>query len=311
MPKMGSGSRKPDFLTCMLDYQTQTRESFGGGLFAHLRACRQLIQWLSDTQSPPRTADETYVFGLCQEIYYYLILANQIVFPGLLSDRDLPLEDDDVVANLSQLSQYPTFGLLFARCHGLWELIPQVALFGARRLAEERASPDSAALQSRAEHDRLRDRIISWRLPVHDEDSLDKRVAAQRRALGETLRLALQIFLECAMAGGPVPDDARVRILEHVVELGNQVLADGLDASPFETVLLWPVVVAGSCVTTEREYKLMMGKPREPDRPSWGGDHAAYLLEKVIRLGRKERDVYGPYGIYLVMERYGINYCVC
>jgi hypothetical protein len=44
---------------------------------------------------------------------------------------------------VSTLSPYDTFGIMFAGCHELFELIPATSRFAAQRLKEEQTHPES------------------------------------------------------------------------------------------------------------------------------------------------------------------------
>ena len=280
-------------------------------MFAHLRAARQLISWLQQPEHAPRSVDERYIFGFLLELYVYLVLSNSFIPYGLHDGRHIPF--DDVVLNPSLLSCYDSFGMVFSGLHELFGLIASISQFAARRL-DEGPTPTSEAT---AYYNETRRRLEEWVHPPPRDDLLrraphDKMVEmwiTQRRAIGETYRSALYMFLETAMLGPTTPSaEFQTSIQVYTLQIGVAVLGNELVTSSFAIILLWPLMVAGSVVLGLEERKLLVDGMTDRESASWNAIRGAELLQKVWE--DDDPRVFGPYGLYLMMEKHGINLCL-
>ena len=151
-------------LLLLSTYECLSWNITGGGVFAHLRASRQLIGWLraddrggggaggAGVRSKARLSpDERSMLGALLEIYAYQVLVNRICPDGSVHGRSAAGEgltddhnDEDFVADPSLLQDQDSFGMLFSGLHGLFALIPAVNRLAAAAV-KPRASPLATA----------------------------------------------------------------------------------------------------------------------------------------------------------------------
>jgi len=260
------------------------------------------------SEHQPRS-DARYIFGYLLEIYTYLVLANSVMPYGIMDSRHVPY--DGVIDNfVSTLSTYDTFGIMFAGCHELFELIPAISRFAAQRLKEEEQAPTAASLSnSDAFYTSTHARIRDWQQgppSATDADCVPKRLA-----IGETYRHALFIYLETAMLGTarlPASAEVHTRLHEHLAHIKDAVESQDLVTSTFATILLWPMIIAGSVLVPGNERELLAQGLRMAQYANCTSIQTAELLE--LMWADEDPRSFGPYGLYLAMERHGINLCL-
>jgi hypothetical protein len=254
-------------------------------------------------------SDGRYIFGYLLEIYTYLVLANSIMPYGIMDSRHVPY--DGVIDNfVSTLSTYDTFGIMFAGCHGLFELIPAISQHAARRLKEEEQAPTAASLSdSDAFYTSTNARIRDWQQSPHGATNDD--CVPKRLAIGETYRHAVFIYLETAMLGTaslPASAEVHARLHEHLAHIKDAVESHNLVTSTFATIMLWPMVIAGSVLLPTHERGLLAQGLRMADYANCTSIQTAELLE--LMWADDDSRSFGPYGLYLAMKRHGINLCL-
>jgi hypothetical protein len=237
--------------------QACTSTCSNGGIFSHLRPSRQLILWLI-TSEHQLCSDTQYIFGYLLEIYTYLVLDNSINPYGIMDSRHVPY--DGVIDNfVSRLSTYDTFGIMFAGCHELFELIPAISRFAAQRLKEEEQVPTAAGLSDddtfyTSTNARLRD----WQQSPQRTTNTD--CVPKLLAIGEIYWHALFIYLETAMPGTACPParaEVHTRLHEHLAHIKDAVESHNLVTSTFATILLWPMIITGSVLMPANERELL------------------------------------------------------
>ncbi len=250
----------------------------------------------------PATPEDKCVFGLVLECYAYLVIVNHITPDGLLESRTIPY--DDFLKSLDFLSEFATFGMRFCGMHGIFEMIPLVSEFAAQRLKE---APEIISAESRLAYETLESRIVNWR---HGSDPfLSAQDALQLEALAETHRQALLIFLETALAGSIVSNPGtRAKIQNHLNILGSQILDNDLENSHYSVGLIWTLMIGGSCLENQDLRDYLSNRLRETGRGIWTPSRAAETLE--LLWAENDERAYGPYGLYFVMEKHGISFCV-
>jgi hypothetical protein len=288
--------------------QACTSTCSNGGIFSHLRASHQLILWLMNSEHQTRS-DARYIFGYLLEIYTYLVLANSVMPYGIMDSRHVPY--DGVIDNfVSRLSTYETFGIMFAGCHELFELIPAISRFAAQRLKEEEQASTAASLSdSDAFYTSTNARIRDWQQSPPSATNAD--CVPKRLAIGETYRHVLFIYLETAMLGTtrlPASAEVHARLHEHLVHIKDAVECHNLVTSTFATIMLWPMVITGSVLLPTHERELLAQGLRMPQYATCNSIQTAELLELVWADGDPQS--FGPYGLYLAMEKHGINLCL-
>ncbi len=299
-----------------------------GGIFPHLRAGRQLISWLRQPAYAPATADARHTLGYLLELYTYLVVVNMVGPRDMVPSRTViaapdadDADDGPIFRDLyGSLSGHESFGMLFTGCHSLFELIPPITQFAARRLAEQQQGQRALAPSSppgnesssscRAFYSRTRAFIAAWAQPP-PEKPLHPMWAARWVAIGETYRHALHIFLETAMLGSDAPEpDFKETMQTHALALGAAVLDNDVLSSVFATVILWPVMVMGSVLATAELRELLLINMRA-EYTTWNSVRGADLLELMWADQNDDPRCYGPYGLYLTMRKHGIDLCIC
>ena len=268
-------------------------------MFSHLRASRQILVRLAKSPLTSSTDDSGRLFAFVLEIYRYLTLCNSIIPYGSVTGRTLP-QDTFLGAIFGSMSHFDTHGVIFGDSHGLFEILPDIAILAARRLTEQ--SPSQASLEK---HHELHTRITEWRpteSAIPDQVGQDQRIAAL-----ELCREAVLLYLKTAMAPDALSDTpVLARIQEHVDII--MLYAEQAAGSPYETILLSPLIIAGSCMLQTDQRQLLQASLLSN---RFHMDHcvrAASLLEHVWNdpSGR----LFGPYGLAVMMRRRGINLAI-
>jgi len=190
--------------------------------------------------------------------------------------------------------------VLFSGCHALFELIPRISRFAAARLDEETVSQDSFAF-----YEVTHAAIDAW----HHPPGTDAQTAAPRAALGRVYKHAVVIFLELAHAGRALPpsDDLLATLSYHVGGLAKAVFSHGLLNSPFSSILLWPMIMAGSVIADPDRMEVMSWRLRSGIASTSTSVHVAEVLEALWLDRETDPRCWGPYGLYLTLQRHGVN----
>lgn len=309
LPNCGSFSLYFAGTTVRLHHSQQAfaGNCFNGQIFPHLRASRQLILWLmdNDKHDPIANHDDKFLFGFLLESYAYMVLVNSFCPPGEL-DRAVPY--DAFLSNLSTLAVYPSFGVMFDGSHGLVEIIPEISKLATQRLEEEEASDSLSSLRQT-----LHERIAQWERPTPDNDNTgEKKVfGAERDAIAECYRHALYVYLETSAAGPVVWDaDSAVTVQPHIHAIAELVATARLQDSPYTAIIMWPLLIAGSCLIHDELRALLSRVMREGASSTWNSARASQLLEMLWQERITDEKVFGSYGLYLTMKKRGINFCM-
>ncbi len=134
---------------------------------------------------------------------------------------------------------------------------------------------------------------------------------AERRAISESYRHALLVFLETAMAGSQLRDRDQVTtstIEQHVQITMTHVFGEQLHNSRYLAIVLWPIIIAGSCLVQEELRVLLSGVLLRSKYSTWNSVCASQLLNMLWE--DTDSRVFGPYGLHLTIQRRGINYCL-
>ena len=93
------------------------------------------------------------------EIYRFFILGNNIVPYGSINRRTVP-QDTFLDSILGTMNHFDTWGVIFGDNHGLFGILPHIAVLAARRLTEQ--TPSQASLEM---HLALYARITEYKPP--------------------------------------------------------------------------------------------------------------------------------------------------
>ena len=294
-------------------YQAFSGKCFHGEIFPHLRASRQLILWLMDGVRDLKSESDKSLLGFLLESYAYLVLVNSFCAPGEL-DRFVPY--DAFLSDLTSLAIYPTFGFMLDGCHGLMEIIPDVTRLAMSRLATGQSGFAASALGSEvcSEQD-LRTRITQWKNPgaVHDNPQKEavSRTEAERAAIAECYRHALSLYLTTSASGLIVWEaDDIASVQHHIQGIANLVALGGLQESRYTAIIMWPLLIAGSCIDDESLQELLLNVLRGSVTSTWNSSRASQLLEMLWEERRHDHRAFGSCGLYLTMRKKGINFCM-
>ncbi|GAB7366032.1 hypothetical protein MBLNU230_g7355t1 [Neophaeotheca triangularis] len=276
-----------------------------GHIFSHLRASHHLISSVLRSKSASNHTQITSpTMGLCLEWYAYLVSCNTFTPHGMAISRSLPF---DVISRCrAGLETYHTFGTFLSGCHELHYLIPLVSRLSSRRLSEETQGLAQPSRSLREDHDRLHEQLTTWTMPdmklPASESSEDLRL---RQHAAEALRHAIHIFLTTSLAGAIVDDPAlRAVISQHV----HAVFAETphlINARKYVATIVWPVLIAGSCLAKPEWQGLMLREMRE----GWFQMGQLNVWAELLKLLYEDPDprAFGPYGLHLMMEKHGMN----
>ncbi|CAK7216935.1 hypothetical protein SBRCBS47491_002992 [Sporothrix bragantina] len=371
-------------LLLLSTYECLSWNITGGGVFAHLRASRQLIGWLRADGGKSKvrlSPDERSMLGALLEIYAYQVLVNRICPDGSVHGRsaagedlaDDDHEDEDFVADPSLLQDQDCFGLLFSGLHGLFALIPAVNRLAAAAVkprskpattfassgrdpnlppsslsslfGEASSGGGPSSLTIAAQVAALRNRALAWQLPATFlAQATGDQERIWQRAIGEVYRHGVLIYIETIKTPDTEDDDAAPASIgnsaatfqRHIHAIGEAVLGADLVASRFATILLWPLLIAGSILVHPDERIFLAEGLRASPQATWSSIRAADMLEKLwarrdkVVLSRalasaatasesisngtgyssSNRQYFGPHGLAQIMRETNVNLCI-
>ncbi|VUC21061.1 unnamed protein product [Clonostachys rosea] len=289
-------------ITCLYEIVSGNTQ---GAIFKHLHASRGLILSLLDHRSTRNTSStvncETLSFSI--ELYRYLVFSNTLTPHGITPERSLPL--DPFLANIGkpEIALASSLEPIFAGTCGLFRLVPLISVMASQRLNEESQGLDAPSPNLARMGDDIYNRIQSWRLDYrYQEGDGDRREQINR--VVEMIRLGLYIYLKSALAGSVISDAADLcTIQDHISQLFSY--AHKVLASQYTAILLWPVVIAGSCTLIPEEQNVLL---HEIYSMKYGMKHMA-IVGDVLQLLWKDPDprAYGPYGLHFIMQKHGLS----
>ncbi|KAJ5801479.1 transcriptional regulator family: Fungal Specific TF [Penicillium psychrosexuale] len=265
-------------------------------MFSHLRASRQIIIQLANSSLPSSINDNGRLFAFVLEIYRFFILSNNIVPYGSINRRTVP-QDTFLDGILGTMNHFDTWGVVFGDTHGLFEILPDIAVLAARRLTER--TPSQASLEM---HLALYARITEYKPP--DSAVTGQKSQPQRDTALSLCREATLLYLRTAMVPDASNDTVTLaKVQKHIDNI--MLYAEQAAGSPYETIFLGPLVIAGSCMLrTEQRQSLLDGLRSNRF-------HMQHCLQAALLLEQLWNDlsgrVFGPYGLAITMRRRGIN----
>lgn len=268
-------------------------------MFCHIRASRQLILGLTENALKSRKDDHNHrLLELVLEVYSYLVLTNNITPFGAIEGRNLPY--DSILTRLGGINYFGTSGVIFGGSHGLFEMLPSIGKLSSRRLTEQhRQRPSHQSLEM---YNALHDQLARWEPP--EPESSDPLWLLQRRTFLSVCHDSVSIYLEMAMSCSTIDDP----LIHHKIQAYLDAIMlklKTLSNSPFETVLLWPMLIAGSCMVCADQRESLRVALRSNRFQMKHSFQAAALLESVW--WDPDERIYGPYGLSVMMKKYDIN----
>ncbi|KFA46186.1 hypothetical protein S40293_03793 [Stachybotrys chartarum IBT 40293] len=274
-----------------------------GAMFNHLRASRQLILSLLAHKNVRQSWNGVNVsaLGFSIELYSYLVILNTIIPYGKAKDRTSAL--DAFIVSVEDMSSFPTFGALFAGSHELFRLIAEVNMLASKRLAEEAAGETQPSTSSRSTHDDILQRVQAWKMPPRDAKESVKDWE-HKRCAAEMFRQGLHVYLFAALAGSVITDpDVVCAIHAHVVKLFTHA-GELTAANNYVATMIWPVLMGGTCLVEQGQQQVLA----EAIRTGWSSMNHMKVVGDILQLLWKDPDprAFGPYGLYLTMEKHGL-----
>jgi hypothetical protein len=212
---------------------------------------------------------------------------------------------DPFITTMDAFNSCSTFGAFFAGCHELYQMVLNISLFASRRLEEEAAGVVEPSESLQSEHDQIQTLLLSWAMPatLSKADGVANDQTLREHA-GEALRHGLHIYLMTSLAGANVAGQIRESVSVHV----RAVFAATphlISSRQYIAALLWPILVAGSCILTPPWQEVML---RELCK-GWFQMRQLEVWGKLLKLLYDDPDprAYGPYGLHLIMEKHGLN----
>lgn len=269
--------------------------------FQHVKACRSLI---IRELSKKHTASEDTVLAFLTELYAYMVLVQNISPTTEFSSRTLPF--DPLVSDLERLRQFSTSGAMFGCAHGLFELIPAICAFGSeRRIQMSMGQTNDESMQ---EFEDLRSKVVGWRPP---ELTGSPDWVRQQRSGAEVQRSGTLIFLYAALHQTTLPTAEFVADVQPVVA---RTLSMGLplvsnpQGYPMVTIMLWPALLVGSCITNLAQQKIV-----DKALAIIYATYQADIVESVRRIMNvfwTQKDTYGPIALDQMIRNGGLKFCI-
>lgn len=268
-----------------------------GMMLQHLRACRELVRRLLTQPQSSNIDQESLGFSL--ELYAYLSIINSLASYRSIGKLAQPY--DTFLTSLDELSSYSTFGSMFGGCHSLYELIPNISQLGVECLAGEMILGDDwiPSAKLRLCYEAIEQRIAAWTLPP-SADSFAQHEATDITTAAEAIRHGLYIYLMTSFCGSMGLDPVAQSKIGAQADI-VLALATSVNDMRSRTILLWPCIIAGSCMINKEQQKRLMYALLHS---GFDMKHLFSLCD-MLELMWSDDDVsaYGPYGLYLTMEK--------
>lgn len=273
-----------------------------GAIFHHLRVSRRLISLILDHPGPSR---DPGLFNFLVENYAYLTSVNNITFN--LSSTDRLIMYDAAIYETSSWKEGRAYGAMFGYASTLLGLIPQIAQFGRHCGRQSVAQVHGVANQAQY-------RELEFRIQRAEVLALASPEAAATPGLHAALQLyreALLIWLHASMYIHEVAHAEFLSQLDCSVQRAGgfmETLRHFSARCSVRTTLLWPVLMVGSCLRSPTSQESLENSLRN-------GDHNVPNVTGAIELLRGVWDgpsdeIFGPYGLELVMKRRGVSFCL-
>lgn len=238
--------------------------------------------------------------GFALEVYSWLVLVNNITPHSSNAAPTIPF--DSFFDSLDFLREYETFGVFLGSGQGLFELIPLVSILARKKLAE--AESQITDLEIPVILSSLNEKLIHWQSPPVSKDMAEWET--EHEATGEIYRQALWIFTNAAMCGSVVNSPKVMTKIQTHIDIAIP-LFQSVAKSPFNTLMLWLVIIIGSCMIKESQQRDFSHSLYSEEIIDVQQVREAARLLKCLWEDQDDR-CYGPFGLQLIMEKHGINF---
>ena len=265
-----------------------------GAIFHHLRASSHFVP-LVLALDPAHGDQEVCAFLL--ETYAYMVsivnitVNTQPAFPSLVLDP--------YIASLERFQGCKSFGTMFGYARDLLSLVPTICTLGYNRILEESAG--ECSFESLACYKAIQSKIENWREPSTRENSgIDTKDLANA---AKVYKEAVLIFLHTAFYASNVTDPELSALVDKSI-CATLIHADFDTDSPVLSVMLWPCMIIGSCLRQPDQREFLRYKMLEAPFNMTVVRSSVQLLDWLWE--DSAPDAFGPYGLGIVMRKYGV-----
>ena len=283
-------------------------------MFFHLDAARELIRLLQSTAYPLPTVEENELLVLGVETYQYLTLVNSVGPPSRFRNKGTLL--NRLPFSPSSLTELGSFGSIFNGYHELLNLIPELndlwltAGDGGSSSSSLLGDTFSSMGTREDRYSSLRRKITQWRPSMRS----DACFGPQQQegdclwyTVAELWRHSLAVYLEAARAGPrPIRPPARQVIAEHVRRAVHLTISTNVIDSQHAVTLSWPMMIIGSCLDCPADRSLLMKFVRGTRLQTWNSLCGLLVLEYLWQ--EEDALLFGPYGLFMTMQKHGLDY---
>jgi hypothetical protein len=192
---------------------------------------------------------------------------------------------------------------MMGSAYELFEMIPVISHLGAQRLLEEELQ--SSSTETHRLYATILSNIETW--VVQELSGGELQWEKDHEIAAELYRGALLIYLHTSACGGTVPDHVRENQIRPLTKEFLNKLAS-LPDSNFGTIMLWPMMIVGSCLTDRPDQEAMRIGLLD-SRYRMHVQHRAHELLQLLWQDTRPC-AYGPYGLQLMMSKHGTNFCM-
>lgn len=234
------------------------------------------------------------------EVYFWLVVVNCIT--PYREDDTRAIAFDSFFDSLEFLKEYDTFGFFLSPGQGLFELIPRASVLAMRTLTEEKSRRTRP--ETEAAYITLENEVMQWQSPTVASEMSDWE--AEHNATGEIFRQALLIFIKASKCGSLIKSPKVIVAIQRHIDIAMPLFGPVLK-SLFNTLLLWPVMIIGSCLICDHQRKYVIRQLHEEKRVDVRQVREAAKLLTCLWEDTDDRS-YGPFGLHLVMKKRQMNF---
>jgi hypothetical protein len=273
-----------------------------GAVFHHLRASRALFLELKCSRREPSSP----LVDLLAEQYCFLAICSNITLDSDSTGRSIPI--DPHFFPLERLNYTSNiYGSMFGIAHRLYELIPTISLSAQHAASKPESSHSTSTLK------RFEQKIVDWDfnryLPLNAYTDQSDITGAHRHIAALIYQKALLIFLYISFHGRQPPTGALLDRIEPCLTEFCRLITSLPTDSPLMTTMMWPVIIAGSCMrdaAQRNQIRQLLDFPNSMSTVTRTLD----LLNCIWEDQSHHSMIYGLCGIELTMKRGNINLCV-
>lgn len=234
------------------------------------------------------------------ESYSFLALIANITPYGLLETRTFVFEDS-VVPWSTYMKSFETFGSFFACGYEICAFIPAISKLAQQRQLEHESCNANISPANFVTYQNLLYNITKWQPPPIDKEM--RQWSSEYGAAAEVWKHAVLIYFKASMCGSSIEDPETLEDIQGHIELALKSL-HGVGSSPYGTIMMWPGLITGSCLTKDEQRQAMLFRMRFSRFPNLHLAQASRLLE--LLWADPDKRSFGPYGLFIMMKKHNI-----